>query len=113
MWYGCPCGHRERIWNSRDGVTPFAMSCPSCGEDTMHHIAWNLDQYAPEHTPHEGQRIWLGYTLDEARKVAKLRVELNKVMGREFEGNEEELIERIAQNIYSNGEAPNLRVVDF
>jgi len=107
MWYGCPCGHHERMWNSRDGVTPFCMNCPSCGDDTLHHIEWDQDRCVPDHVPHEGQRIWVPYTLDEARKVAKLRVELGKTM---VEGDEEALIERLTKHIYE-GRAPNLRVV--
>lgn len=36
MTYLCKgCGHREVIWNSRDGVTPFAATCPSCGGATL------------------------------------------------------------------------------
>lgn len=67
MWYACVpnpfdarprgCGHRERAWNSRDGVTPFAAACPSCG-GTMSHVDWGRDEYAPGHRPHEGQAVW-------------------------------------------------------
>lgn len=32
MNYRCECGHHELIWNSRDGVTPFTLSCPNCGQ---------------------------------------------------------------------------------
>jgi hypothetical protein len=54
MWYACACGHRERFWNSRDGVTPFGgIECPSCGEKGMSmtgglsHIRFDLDEHAP------------------------------------------------------------------
>src|SRR5438128_138761 len=41
MWYECRgCGARERVWNSRDGVTPFGMGCASCGTDNMLHTNW-------------------------------------------------------------------------
>jgi hypothetical protein len=55
MWYACACGHRERFWNSRDGVTPFGgIQCPSCGEQGMSmtgglsHIRFDLDECVPE-----------------------------------------------------------------
>lgn len=51
MWYACDCGHRERFWNSRDGITPFGTSCPSCG-GVMNHVQWPLDTLAPDHVPH-------------------------------------------------------------
>lgn len=53
MWYGCKCGHRERIWNSRDGVTPFGMGCPSCG-GSMSHVDWQKDILAPQHQLNRG-----------------------------------------------------------
>ena len=65
MWYACECGHRERAWNSRDGVTPMTMGCPSCG-GSSEHSDWNLDTRAPNHTPHQGQLVWGNGTPDEA-----------------------------------------------
>ncbi len=65
MWYACGCGHAERIWNSRDGVTPFTIGCPSCG-DTMQHVAWGKDLYAPDHKLIPGQRFWRDGTPEEA-----------------------------------------------
>src|SRR6266705_934987 len=106
MWYACKCGHRERIWNSRDGVTPFCMQCPSCGQPDMHHIAWNADEYAPEHIPHEGQRMWINMTREEALRIAKIRLELSRAMGHERENEEDDLEGRIAESIYNNGDAP-------
>ena len=35
MWYACPCGHAERYWNSRDGVTPFMIGCEAKGCKAM------------------------------------------------------------------------------
>lgn len=71
MWYACDCGHRERIWNSRDGVTPFALMCPSCAGEmgTLRHIAWQWDKYAPDHKPHPGQRFFRDGTPDEAQAI--------------------------------------------
>lgn len=58
MWYRCDCGAVLRAWNSRDGVTPFGVNCPSCGEARMMHDRWDEDEYAPHHKPHKGQLIF-------------------------------------------------------
>lgn len=78
MWYVCngtteydgarkitiqsnpPCGTLVRIWNSRDGVTPFMTNCPSCGGD-MHHVMNHPlfgDASRPNHKLHHGQLYW-------------------------------------------------------
>lgn len=81
MWYACQCGHRERIWNSRDGVTPFAASCPSC-KDTMRHVDWSLDVRETDHKPLIGQKIWRDGTPDEAEAIMRRRLE--KVKGTQW-----------------------------
>jgi hypothetical protein len=49
MTYVCKdCARKERLWNSRDGVTPFGISCLACGGHEMFHENWGDDQYAPE-----------------------------------------------------------------
>lgn len=75
MWYGCrACGHRERIWNSRDGVTPFCTLCPSCNHPELQHVDWGLDIYAPSHTPAIGQRVWVSMTRERAEAIARRRI---------------------------------------
>lgn len=82
-WYECvgearrvheeqkrPCGHRERIWNSRDGVVPFAARCPSCGS-IMQHALWSGDEYAPDHKLRPFQKYWADMTEERARQIAK------------------------------------------
>ncbi len=76
MWYACKCGHRERIWNSRNGVTPFCTTCPSCGQADLQHDDWHLDQEAPNHVLFNGQRYWADYT----KKRAKQSVDFIKAM---------------------------------
>lgn len=76
------CGHREIYWNSRDGVTPFGMQCPSCGGD-LNHMNWNRDVYAPDHKPHQGQGIWRDGTPDEAERFMRWRIAQSK--GTEYE----------------------------
>lgn len=105
MWYACKnCGHRERYWNSRDGVTPFGTECPSCGRPDLIHDAWHLDQYAPDHKPHHGQRLWVAMTLKAAEAIAKRRI---AAVGRVLSEAE---VEQVVNNFYEDGRAPNLRI---
>jgi len=83
MIYECSCWHREVIWNSRDGVTPFAMGCPSCGEPTLRHMNWSVDVRAPDHKPHPGQGIWRDGTIEDA--VAIMTQRLDSCTGTCFE----------------------------
>lgn len=77
MWYACPCGHRERIWNSRDGVTPFGgIFCQSCGRPDMQHVDWREDNCQPDHKLHPGQRYWRDGTVEEALRIIDKRVTL-------------------------------------
>lgn len=82
MWYACECGHRERIWNSRDGVTPFGTTCPSC-TNIMRHADFRLDEPAPGHELHLGQKFWRNGTPDEAEAIMRLRIE--KMTGTQWE----------------------------
>lgn len=69
-----PCGHREVIWNSRDGVVPFGATCPSCGEE-MRHTHWHLDRYAKDYKLHLYQKYWADMTEETARELAKRTIE--------------------------------------
>jgi hypothetical protein len=81
MWYSCACGHRERIWNSRDGATPFCIPCPSCGASTLRHADFFRDEVLPVHTPHEGQRVFVDMARDQAEQIVErafVRLGLNR-----------------------------------
>ena len=110
MQYACKCGHNEIIWNSRDGVTPFAMTCPSCGEADLHHVNFRGDVYAPHHQPHFGQRVWIAMTEERATALATRRIaEIKKRHG-------DDLTDRlpwIVQDYWRNGEAPALCVQGY
>lgn len=93
MTYACPCGHREVIWNSRNGVTPFGMGCPSCGKTTLQHINWGGDVYAPDHKLHQHQRYWRDGTPDEAEKIMRRR--LKSAEGTQWEASAEVAAELI------------------
>lgn len=60
MTYACQdCGYSERIWNSRNGVTPFYLACPKCA-GWEKHVNWFDNDYQPEYQPMPGQRIFTG-----------------------------------------------------
>lgn len=64
---------RERIWNSRDGITPFVIS--SRTGKMMSHVDWDKDAYAPEHKPKPGDRIFVKLTPERARELVTRNVE--------------------------------------
>ena len=82
MWYACVgrrrfeegCGHKERAWNSRDGVTPFTLLCPSC-DGLLEHSDWEKDERTPDHKPRGGQLIFRDGTPDEAMVIMRLRLQ--------------------------------------
>lgn len=78
MQYQCGCGHKETIWNSRDGVTPFVLGCPSCGKLNLSHVNWHEDVYAPNHELHRHQRYFRDGTVEEAIEIMKRRIERHK-----------------------------------
>jgi hypothetical protein len=110
MWYACECGHRERIWNSRDGVTAFGMACPSCNEPKLQHVDWKLDVYAPDHVPAPGQRVWITMTRERALQIARrtvARVAQGKAMPSGVD------LSRIADAVFNDGTAPDLIVYGY
>jgi hypothetical protein len=109
MWYACKCGHRERIWNSRDGVTPFGMACPSCKEPTLQHVDWKLDEYAPNHAPAVGQRVWISMSRDRAMEIAKRTLARMSAV-REFSPDD---LTRVAESIFNDGLAPDCVVYGY
>jgi hypothetical protein len=107
MWYACrQCPHRERIWNSRDGVTPFGMSCPSCGGTELLHADWHRDQYAPDHKPADGQRVWIDMTRERASAIADARIAVSDRKRPLSEGEREQVID----SFHHEGHAPDLKV---
>jgi hypothetical protein len=83
MQYACnlpTCRHYEVIWNSRDGVTPFSLSCPSCdhlgrgGLGSLTHIHFQQDVCSPDHKLSFGQKFWRDGTKQEAVEIMKKRI---------------------------------------
>lgn len=60
-------GEKEvRVWNSRDGVTPFVI--PIDDHEYMHEN-WNDDKRDPEYIPEVGSYIFMDYTLSSLAAV--------------------------------------------
>jgi hypothetical protein len=77
MYYQCEnemCKRLERIWNSRNAVSPFTVGCPICGS-TMSHVFWNEDVFNQNYVPLKGQRYFADYTRERAEKVAKAYID--------------------------------------
>lgn len=86
MWYTCThCKHTERIWNSRNGVTPFGAACPSCDTGSIQHMRWDLDEPTPDHVLRIGQKFWRDGTPDEAEAITRRRID--KLKGTKYEPN--------------------------
>ncbi len=111
MWYGCACGHRERFWNSRDGVTPFCTLCPSCNRPDLTHVWFNRDEPAPTHKPAHGQCVWIDMTRERASQLARERIALHPdLVGKPG------LFERLVENLLGTehgGGAPDLQVTGY
>lgn len=114
MWYACKsCYHRELLWNSRDGVTPFGTACPSCGAPDLMHVEFYRDQYAPHHIPHHGQRMWVNMTRERAQLLATARLEIVKTRRRTSEAEAEAIHQSLFDAIYAGGAAPDLVVCGY
>jgi len=75
MWYRCKdCKDKERLWNSRPRVTPMFITCSKC-KGQMSHIHWNSDEYAPNHQPKSGERVFVDFSKEAAEKLNKEKVE--------------------------------------
>lgn len=64
---------REWIWNSRDGVTPFALRLRS--GRMARHVRRHEDRYAPEHEPKPGALMFVDMTEERARAIMVSRWE--------------------------------------
>ena len=117
MTYECEkCGFREIIWNSRDGVTPFIISCRKCG-NVSQHTDWQDDIYDPTYRPAIGDRIFINITREKAEEYAKSRLTRFRVNGIHIppsEGTDEynELLKSIIAEIYGQGDSPTSIIVE-
>lgn len=102
MRYRCEkCGKQEMIWNSRDGVTPFAVSCSVC-PGMMQHVDFGGDIYSPDYKPGVGHRYFRDGTPDEAADIMRRRLDRMRDQYPTTPEYERELIEG-ARNAHATG----------
>lgn len=58
----------ERVWNSRDGVTPFLITLRS--GKVASHTDWRGDVCVPDHVPAPGSRMFVDLTPERADELA-------------------------------------------
>jgi hypothetical protein len=59
MPYVCnTCHNKEKIWNSRDGGTPFTIPCSFCTKGKMVRFLSAMSGHNETYIPREGQRIF-------------------------------------------------------
>jgi len=108
MTYSCGL-HTERIWNSRDGVTPFIVECLHCARDSQH-VEWQRDMYNPYFKPAVGSRIFCDLTIERHRDYVKNRFvgatkeHLDDIV--ESHGSVEALMDLIIAEERSHGSVP-------
>lgn len=117
MWYACSCGHRELIWNSRDGVTPFGgVPCTSCGGDGLtgglNHVDWRLDEIVPGYVLNIGQLFFRDGNSEDAVGIINRRISAFELAGRKIPGGVATTLLREAQDQTGDEWRPGWPVVD-
>jgi len=75
MNYRCKkCNLEERLWNSRDGVTPFIIGCKCGGE--MSHVNWGDDRRYIDFWPHSDMRVFVDMSKQKYRKIVAEKVDI-------------------------------------
>lgn len=59
-----------RIWNSRDGVTPFTTYCKEY-DLTLQHVEWQGDKFDKDYKPKKGDLVWVSHDKISAREAAE------------------------------------------
>lgn len=102
---------RERLWNSRDGVTPFIIVARD-GTTELTHVDWHLDEYRPDYRPRKGERVFVSITPEMARDLAVKKVEFfwehpDYPMSKTFE-TKEEAVEEMFRIYMQQPDAPTV-----
>lgn len=111
MYYKCEkCNKIEKLWNSRDGVTPFVIRCRHCDGEAVH-VMWQLDRFMPDYIPILGQRVFIDITKERAEEIAKKRIEHFNKLGYNDNENPEDLLNDVTKDIWQNGESPDIYTI--
>lgn len=76
MIYACEsCGFMEILYNTRDGVTPFIVSCRNGAcQGGMRHVFWRADKQIVDLKPPVGTRVFINTTKEDAKRWAEWHV---------------------------------------
>ena len=114
MLYVCQeCGHKELLWNSRDGVTPFSLTCVKCLVPCKaYHKHWEQDRRLPDFKPEDGMRIFVDLTPERARHhaeevVAKYWEADNRPMSADY-SDKQTAIKLVMEGMMQNKGAPDI-----
>lgn len=106
MYYECEkCGNLERLWNSRDGFTPFIIGCKKCGGESKH-VRWELDRCVSDYEPKSGERIFVDMTKEKAKEIA---IDIIKKTSRVVSDDD---FNRLIESIWHDGETPYIMTVE-
>lgn len=125
MTYKCTtCGAVEKLWNSRDGVTPFFLSCAVCDANRlagitnlafapdrafagMEHVL-NRDVLAVDYTVPVGSRYFADMTLERAKVLAEKSAARLRSLGIIPEVEADDVVEGLASSFYGEGTTPDV-----
>lgn len=63
MLYRSESGREFRIWNTRDGVTPFTCRID---DEEFKHVEWRQDKRTPDFVPKVGMYVFVDLTIEKA-----------------------------------------------
>ena len=119
MSYACRgCGHVWVIWNARDGVAPFAMPSPCCGDEQAVHKDYLADRNAHS-LPALADYVLVDMDETRARRIAQQIYNTGKQRFEERieEGaykSREDLLQQLADSFMGSDARPvRLSVADY
>lgn len=111
MTYQCSrCYFCERIWNSRNAVSPYSVRCTEC-LGIMYHVDWHLDIFVTDYVLKDGDRYFSDLTQERAKELAVLRVDSAKGTDFElFETKRQQMIDHISEAFFNSDQNMDLLV---
>lgn len=86
-----------RIYNSRDGVTPFILRCEQFEMD-LQHVHWQGDIRNVEYLPKKGDLIWRDITKQDVEKMSKRVLEQRREELASYEAMSEEAFQEMVNS---------------
>lgn len=118
MTYQCnKCGEKERIWNTRDGVTPLCISSSCCENSTATHVDWHRDIRSLGIPREPIGRVFMDITKEDAERLAnefwdRRGEQLMEQYEHLKEMGKDKLIEKKINDIYGEGKNPMISTIE-